>query len=132
MSKQITPEVEAEVIDVFKRTRGSPFKTATETGVDVKDVWDIVDRNKDKISAFEERHGGQGRPELQRYLAATRRAGDRGWDLENAGVVRARANLELGTHIMATGRDGQWLLLYSIPRKGPRDPKPGYFQPEHA
>jgi len=131
VSKALTPEVIEDIIQVYKRTR-SPFKTATETGVDVADVWKVVDENKDRMSVFEERYGGRGRPDLQDFLVASRRAGDREWDNEDAGVAAARARYEAGTHTMATGRDGQWLLLYSIPLKWPSDPRPNYFRPEQG
>lgn len=131
MSEQLTPEVEAEIIAVYKRTR-SPFKTATETGVDVAVVWKVVDQNKDKLSSFEERHGGRGRPEIERFMVAARRCSEREWDNASPAIASARADYERGTHIMATGRDGQWLLLYSFPRRGPREPRPNYFRPEQG
>jgi hypothetical protein len=129
MSKVLTPEVIANVIAEYRRTR-SPFKVANACGVDVKIVWQIVDENKDKLSSYAERHGGKGRPEMEQFLVASRHANDREWNNKDEGIVRARAAYEAGTHIMATGRDGQWLLLYLIPRKGPKQPRPGYFQPE--
>ena len=131
MSKALTPEVEADIVQVFKRTR-SPFKTATETGVDVALVWRVIDENKDKLSAFEERFGGNGRPDLRPFLVHIRRASDREWNNEDEKIAEARRAYEAGTHIMCTGRDGSWLLLYSIPRKGPRQPRPGYFKPEQG
>lgn len=127
--KVLTPEVEEDIIAEYRRTR-SPFKTANAVGVDVAIVWKVIDSNKDRMSVYEERYGGKGRPELEQFLVASRRATDREWNNDDRGIVDARAEYEAGTHLMATGRDGQWLLLYSIPRKGARDPKPNYFLPE--
>ncbi len=127
----LSDEVIEDILTEFRRTR-SPFKAAVACGVDVAVVWDLLGENPDRMSVYVERFGGRGRPELEPYLVAARRAGDRGWDNEDRGIVVARAALEAGTHIMVTGRDGQWLLLYSIPRRGARDPRPNYFQPEQS
>lgn len=127
----LTPEVEADILAKFKQTR-SPFKTAHACGVDVSEVFAVIDAKSDQLTSAEERHGGLGRPEMQRYTVARRRASDREWDNGNTAIALARENYEAGTHIMATGRDGAWLILYSIPRKGRPDPQPGYFLPEVA
>lgn len=131
IAKVLTPEVIEDIISEYRRTR-SPFKTANACGVDVAIVWGVIDQNKDRMSIYEERYGGKGRPELQQFLVASRRASDREWDNADHGIIAARRALEAGTHVMTTGRDGQWLLLYSIPRKGQRDPRPDYFLPEQS
>lgn len=121
-----SPELIAEILHEYKRTR-SPFKTATAVGVNVQTVWSVIDTNKDSMSPFEERHGGRGRPEMEPYLVATRHVGDRGWNNEQPEIAAAREAYEAGTHEMATGRDGAWLILYSIPRRRVDMERAGYF-----
>ena len=127
----MSPEIIAEILAEYKRCR-SPFKTAKAVGVDVAQVWSVIDTNKDKLSTFEERHGGRGRPDMEKHLVATRRATDRGWENSQPEIAAARAAYEAGTHEMATGRDGAWLLLYSIPRRYPVTGRDGYFTPENS
>jgi hypothetical protein len=127
----LTPEIIQEVLTQYKLTR-SPFKTADKVGVSIGEVFQIVEDHEDKLTSIPERHGGLGRPELKDFTVARRRASDREWDNTDAKIVEARKNYEAGTHIMVSGRDGAWLILYSIPRKGRPDPMPDYFQPEVA
>jgi len=126
-----TPEVVAEILSEYKRTR-SPFKAANAVGVDVAVVWAVIDDNKDQVGAFEERYGGKGRPELEPYVVATRRALVGVWDNTSDEIRTARAQYEAGTHEMCTGRDGAWLLLYSIPRRYPVTGRAEYFTPENS
>jgi hypothetical protein len=76
----------------------------------------------------EEQYGGYGRPELREFLVGRKRAHEV-WDNNDPVIAQARAHYELGTCDMCTGRDGDWLLLYSIPNKKLK-PRPDYFQPE--
>jgi hypothetical protein len=126
------PEYSQEVIDdvlaEYKRTR-SPFRTAKNVGLDTQVVWDIIEANSDKLSAHPERNGGFGNPKLQPFLVARRQVTSRSWDNDDPKIALARANYEAGSHDMMTGRDGGWLLLYSIPLKR-RMPRPNYFKPE--
>jgi hypothetical protein len=127
----LTPEVIQEIVTTYRQTR-SPFKTARKVGVEVDDVFSVINDHQDKITETQERNGGLGREELQPFTVARRRASERGWNNNLEEIVQARKQYEAGTHIMATGRDGSWLILYSIPRKGRPDPQPGYFLPEVA
>lgn len=127
----LTPEIVEEILVKYRQTR-SPFKTAHAVGVDVSDVFAVIDDNSDQLTNVQERHGGMGRPEMQQFIVARRRALDPSWDNGDTTIALARENYEKGTHIMATGRDGAWLILYSIPRKGRPDPMTDYFLPEVA
>lgn len=127
----LTPEIEAEIVAKYRQTR-SPFKTAHAVGVNVDDVFKVIDDKSDQLTAAPERHGGLGRPDIQQFTVARRRVAQLGWDNDDPKIVQARQDYETGTHIMATGRDGAWLILYSIPRKGRPDPMPDYFLPEVA
>jgi hypothetical protein len=128
----ITPEIEIEVIRIYQQTRRSPFKTARQVGVPVQDVFDIVARNKEQLESSGERFGGEGRPDIKPYTVARRRVAERGWDNSLPEIIQARAEYEAGTHEMATGRDGAWLILYSIPRARKVAPRKGYFLPEEV
>lgn len=125
-------ELSAEIIDdvlmEYKRTR-SPFRTANLTGLDASVVWAIIEEHTDKLSAYPERNGGFGRPELESYIVARRKVTSRSWDNAEPAIADARLAYEKGTHELATGRDGGWLILYAIPRKK-ATPRTNYFKPE--
>jgi hypothetical protein len=125
---ELSKEIIDEVLFEYKRTR-SPFRTATNVGLDTAMVWKIIEDNADKLSAHPERNGGQGRPEIIQFIVARRRVTAREWDNQSQDIAEARAKYELGTHDMATGRDGCWLILYSIPLKR-AVPRTNYFKPE--
>lgn len=127
----LSPEIIAEVLQVFRQTR-SPFKTSDKTGVPIKKVFDLIEANKEQLAAARERHGGEGRPELRAFIVARRKVTQLGWDNKAQVIAQAREDFEAGTHLLATGRDGGWLILYSIPRQGKPEPKPDYFLPEVA
>jgi hypothetical protein len=124
----LSPELTEEVLYEYKRLR-SPFKVAKALGLDPHRVWLVIEENSDRLSPHTEKYGGEGRPELRDHLVARRRAGEREWDNTDPAIAGARAAYEAGTVEMCTGRDGNWLLLYAIPRRRP-DPRPDYFLPE--
>lgn len=129
-----SPEEEADVLRIYRANprRFSPFKASKSTGISLPDVFEIIEKNKDTLARTGERFDGLGRPELREFMVARRRAMGEPWDNTDARIAEARVNFEAGTHMMATGRDGQWLLLYSIPRQGKVKPAPGYFSMEKA
>ena len=124
----VSKELIDEVLLEYKRTR-SPFRTATNVGLETSLVWEIIEANQDRLSAYPERNGGFGNENMVKFIAGRRRVSSREWDNKEPAIARARAAYELGTHDMATGRDGSWLILYSIPLKK-RAPRPDYFRPE--
>jgi hypothetical protein len=127
----VTPEVKAEIVAQFERNRQrfSPFRTSTALGIQVKDVLEVIAELKEPQARALERNGGYGREELRPFLVARRTAMTSGWDNTQPEIRKARENYELGTHDMATGRDGPWLLLYSFPVVFP-EPRPNYFNTE--
>lgn len=127
----LTPEIVDEILATYKRTH-SPFKISQKVGVSVDEVFEVLNDHEEKLTPIPERNGGLGREEMQPFTVARRRVGERGWNNNDENIIKARADFEAGTHIMATGRDGAWLILYSIPRKGAPDPLPDYFLPEVA
>lgn len=128
----VTPDEEKDILRMYGRTTKSPMKIANKVGVSVADVILTIEKNEEKLGPVPERHGGFGRDVLRPFLVARRKASEPVWDNTLAEIVEARQQYEDGTHIMATGRDGAYLLLYSIPRKGRPDPNKDYFLPEVA
>lgn len=121
-------EIVQEILAEYRRLK-SPFKVATALGLEVGVVWNVIDQNEDQLQPYAERNGGYGRPELAPFMVARRNVNSRTtWDNEDPAIAQARADYEAGTHEMTTGRDGAWLILYSIPRRK-RDPRPDYFTP---
>ena len=131
----VTPEVEQEILADYNRNprRFSPFRVAKAAGVPIQDVMSVVERSQDRFARRTIRYDGFGSPSLKPYIVGRRQAMSSGWDNEDEKIADARGKFEAGTHILVTGRDGPWLLLYCIPRRRGPDPKPNYFSTEvHA
>jgi len=129
----VTPEIEKEILALFRKNpdRFSPFKAATAVGVSTAEVLAVVDKHKDTVTqTTADVNGGDGPKRLLPFRVAQRRALGPGWDNKHPDIVQARRRFEKGTHILCSGRDGAFINLYSIPRKGKPDPRPGYFLPE--
>ncbi len=116
-----------DVLAEYRVTR-SPYRVARSLGIKPDVVIDIIEANRERLSPRQEQFGGLGRPELVEFTVARKRA-DASWNNEDPAVAAARAAYEAGTVDMCTGRDGNWLILYAIPRKKPA-PRVGYFLPE--
>jgi hypothetical protein len=129
-----TPEEEEDVLRIYRANprRFSPFKASRSTGISLPDVFEIIGKNQEDLAKTGERHDGFGRPDMRIHLVTRRRAMGEPWDNTDPKIAEARASFEAGTHLMATGRDGQWLLLYAIERTGKPEPKPRYFNLEKA
>ena len=129
--QRILDDVIEDIMFEYKRTR-SPHKAARALGLSIDYVWGVIDDNKeyydDEASSHKETYGGRGPPALRKYVAGRTRAGTP-WDNNSLPIQQARAAYEAGTHDMATGRDGKWLILYSIPLAS-KMPRPNYFQLE--
>ena len=98
----------------------SPLHVANRLGFPLEAVYE-VQRRHPHVSTLRptkpqvEKFGGYGRPDLRPYLVARKQA-HAAWHNRDPEIVAARRAYDAGTHEMVTGRDGQWLLLYSIPR----------------
>lgn len=126
---ELTPEVRDEILRDLRKTR-APARTAKNTGYPIRLVLQVQEEDNYPRPFREEQYGGLGRPEMQQYTVARKRAWEV-WDNTNEVIAEARANYEAGTHEMVTGRDGDWLILYMIPRKKREPNREGYFQPEN-
>lgn len=124
----ITPELKNEIIRELLKVR-APAKVAKNLGVNIRDVLPIHDEMQGTPRIVrEEQFGGLGRPELRDFVVARKKAWEN-WDNEQPAIAQARAQYEAGTHDMATTRDGDWLILLSIPQQRVT-PRPDYFKPE--
>lgn len=123
----LTPEIEEEILRWYRKTE-SPFKVCRQTGIPIDIVWQVIDANPEALIEFTERHGGEGRPDILPYRVAKAKISE-AWNNNDPAIAKARADLEAGTHTMATGRDGGYRLLYSFPLKD-HTPRPDYFLPE--
>lgn len=124
----MTPELRKEIEIELRKVR-APAKVARNLGISLVDVL-IVSDDIGGISRHirPATYDGEGRPELRQFMMARKRA-NVPWDNDEPAIAEARRRYEAGTHTMCTGRDGEWLILYSIPLRK-RDPKPDYFIPE--
>lgn len=116
-----------DVIEQYRRLK-SPFRVAKLLDLDVQEVWTVIEENPDRLARLPTRFGGDGRPEMMPYIVARRKVTDPSWDNDSPEIKQARADFEAGTHQMATGRDGNWLLMYMVPQEVVT-PRPDYFKP---
>lgn len=121
-------DLKEDIKEDFKKHR-SLFKTARRFDVKLEYVAEVVktsvEEEKPDLSSCE--HEGFGEPDKRRYLVA-RSLAKKSWDNRVPEVSDARAKFEAGTHIMALGRDGPYLLMYLFPRAVAK-PRPNYFTP---
>lgn len=120
-----------QVLAEFRRTRGSPFKTARNLETDIEVVFEILDANKDQTGRPKQKFDGFGRPGLHAFIVGRRLDSERQWDNDDVGIAKARADYEAGTVELCQGRDGPWIIQYAIPRTK-ISPRPNYFQPDVA
>lgn len=121
-------ELKEEIKNELYKHR-SPSKVARNLGISIRDVLSVDEELSGRPRIVrEERFEGLGRPELRQFTVARKRA-MAVWDVADPNIVEAREAYEAGTHDMATGRDGDWLILYSFPLRKSQ-PRPNYFKPE--
>lgn len=107
----------------------SLFKTAKKLKVTIEYVISVIGETvvHDVPDSSTCKFEGFGDPDKQRFLVA-RSIAKGSWDNDEPEVADARAKFEAGTHNMAIGRDGPWLLMYSFPQPVVT-PRPNYFTP---
>lgn len=140
---------EEEILSMWKDGAGKkPGRIAKETGLPIREVLRVIGAHESSQPAppaatagpFREpallraltpiaELDGYGRPELRPYLIA-RRTKHEPWD-NQATIASAREEYDAGTIEMCQGRDGDFLLLYRIPRKVPAKPR-AYFSGEYV
>lgn len=126
---ELTPEIRDEILHDLRKTR-APARTSRNTGYPIRLVLQVHEEDSQPRTVRQEIYGGYGRPEVQQFIVARKRAWEV-WNNEDNDIATARNMYEAGTVEMCTGRDGDWLILYAIPRQH-RDPnRAGYFLPEN-
>jgi hypothetical protein len=119
--EHLRQDVETE----FKKTK-SYYRVARALDLPMEKVKAILaDYQPPAPPKREAVYGGQGRPEMRKYVVAKKQAME-DWNNTDPDIAFARAAYEAGTHEMCSGRDGDTILLYSIPRTK-KDPRPNYF-----
>jgi len=112
---ELSPETTSLILEEMADPNTDIFKVSRAYGVPVTLIRELLPYQAPV--SFKEKHGGLGRPSLQQYTVARTRAGY-AWQMIDASAIRtARVNYDAGTHEMCTGRDGDWLILYCIPRR---------------
>ena len=129
MSVDMNPEMREEIARDLRKTR-APARTAKNLGYPIRLVIEVMEEERQPRPFREEKYGGMGRPEMQQFIVDRKRPWEI-WPNLTDPVLTARNQYEAGTHEMATGRDGDWLILYSIPRKTVAKDRQNYFQPEN-
>lgn len=108
----------------FAKSR-SYFRVARALGIPMEKVKAILGEDTPPIQRRQALFGGRGRPEMEKYIIATTHV-DQPWNNKDPEIAKGRFDYEAGTHEMMTGRDGDTLILYLIPRVK-IDPRPNYF-----
>ncbi len=126
---ELTPEIREEVLRDLRKTR-APTRTSKNTSYPIRLVLQVQEEDNHPRTVREERYGGFGRPEIQQYTVARKRAWET-WNNEDNDIATARNMYEAGVVELATGRDGDWLILYAFPRKKREPNREGYFLPEN-
>ena len=76
----------------------------------------VLEKENLEEAVFTEKHGGYGRPEMRCYIVARRHVNKTWARQDSQAIEQARRLYDEGKSEMATGRDGRWIILYSIPR----------------
>ena len=121
-------ELDKDILEEYAK-HNSLFKTASKLDVTAEYVHSVVEGAKveEEPDTSSCKYEGYGDPEKRKFLVA-RKTAEGYWDNEIPEVAQARERYEAGTHDMATGRDGPYLLLYSFPRPVV-SPRPNDFTP---
>lgn len=78
-------------------------------------------------ATFAEKNGGFGRPELQQFIVSRTRAGASWPTSDSEAIEKARESYDKGFVEVCQGRDGNWIILYAIPRLMPDIGRQVYF-----
>jgi hypothetical protein len=104
----------------------SAFRVCRALGISLDRVNRVVGNEEFPTERKTSRYGGKGRPEMEQYIVSIKQATE-SWDNSLPELIQARQRYEAGTHEMCQGRDGDRIILYSIPRAVP-EPRPAYFR----
>lgn len=126
--KPIDPELKDRILETLLHNGGDYIAAAKTLAVPSHLVsWvDITENRK-----FNHTAEGRGPKHLHKYIVAIRSLyTHEGWDNNDPAIKKARKDYDDGLVEMATGRDGTFIILYSIPlRVRDRRRKPYFSAP---
>lgn len=119
---------EKKILAELKKQKGNVSLAAKILGVPKETIMklQIIDQQMFNYTSV-----GLGPQHLHKYLVARRSVlATGGWDNKQPEIAKARKDYDAGLIEMATGRDGEFLLLYAIPRRVRAARFRQYFRPE--
>lgn len=123
--KKVDAEVKDKILEVLRHNGGDYIAAAKTLALPsyLISLVDIVENRK-----FNYTPEGKGPKHLQKYIVAIRSLYiHSGWDNTNPDIIKARAAYDCGMAELATGRDGENLILYCIPRAKQDKKRKPYF-----
>ncbi len=78
-------------------------------------------------ASFAETNSGRGRPEMEKYFVSRTLAGSAWPESDRELIEQKRLDYDNGLIEMCQGRDGNWIILYAIPRTQPDFDRRLYF-----
>lgn len=101
---------EAEVLRMLETTR-HPYRIQVETRTQLSEVRRLMRQEPSELP-------GWGRPSLHPYILSRRGVNAYEWPREDRGLILEHRRLhDQGKTTMCQGRDGQYIIQYSIPTR---------------
>lgn len=127
-------ETLARVRESYTRNNGNLNLVARELGISADECRRafpqsaVSVREVDDPQPGKDQHGrpNVGRKAMRDHIVSVRHALAPWPEADRSTIVRARRKYDAGTHYMATGRDGNWIILYSWKRRKAVPPR-SYF-----
>lgn len=136
----MTQTLEEKVREAYTRHGGDVAKTASDLGLSPEtvrqlftfpqtvvtpdpSVWDMTPPT-DRLGRL-----AVGRKSMRDKIVAVHHV-NMPWSIhDRQAITIARKQYDRGTHDMVTGRDGPWIILYSIKRRRPEAPRNYFYEP---
>lgn len=106
---------ETELVQIYKRDGYKDAKIERMTGIPITKIRKVSDTTD-----------GLGREELRQYIIATKHV-EQDWNNLDKRIQEAQFRYDRGESEVCTGRDGNTLILYEIPRRNPATRRVPYF-----
>lgn len=121
----VSPETRAMILEDMAKPFPDLRRISTAYGIPIAIIRSLEEQPKS--SEFSEKYGGLGRPELRPYIIS-RRLVTTYWPAADRVIFEKHHQLyDLGFVEMCQGRDGDWIIQYSIPRLIPAMDRTPYF-----
>jgi hypothetical protein len=134
----LNTETVSRVRESYTRNNGNIHAVARELGISAEECRRVFPQHRAVLREPEDptpARDKQGRPDVGRKalrdrIVSVRHVQSGGWpDADRAAITGARRRYDNGTHDMATGREGPWLILYSWKRRKPVKPRHYFYGP---